>query len=172
MKKFALLIALLCLALTACAAPPTVDTPIGKFEYSQEVMASIEDDQGNGLTAATGNTLLVVYMTPDKDANVTEDQAYSFFYNGTKATVEGQSYDLKCMSLEKAGGKVRYGLVFEVKDNGYDKKQPDVTLSVPQSLPEPSEEIAAPAPSEAASPASIPTTNPDAGPATSTAASS
>jgi hypothetical protein len=131
-------------------------------------MASIKDDQGNSLAAAAGNTLIVVYMTPDKDSKVTEDQAYSYFYNGTKATVEGQSYDLTCIALEKAGGKLRYGLVFEVKDNGYDKKQPDVSLSLPQSATEASTApTEAPAASQAPSPTEIPTTNPN--PTTSTA---
>ena len=173
MKKLALLIALVCLALAACAPPMTVDTPLGKFEYSQETMAAIEDDQGNSLTAAEGNTLLVVYMTPDKDSSITEDQAYSYFYNGTKASVEGQTYDLSCMSLEKAGGKVRYGLVFEVNDNGYDKKQPDVTLMVPQSVPEQSEQPSASAvPDESASSEPVQTTAPDTSPTESTAANS
>lgn len=171
MKKFALLLVIVCMALAACSAPPTVTTPLGKFEYSQEIMSSIKDDQGNSLTAAQGNTLLVVYMTPDGKSNITEDQAYSYFYNGTKATVEGQSYDLKCIALEMAGGKVRYGLVFEVADNGYDKKQPDVALFVPQSVPETSVQPSE-APTEAASPSDIPTTNPDVSPTGSTAASS
>lgn len=169
MKKLALLMVLVCLALAACAPPMTVDTPLGKFEYSQETMAAIEDDQGNSLTAAAGNTLLVVYMTPDKDSSITEDQAYSYFYNGTKASVEGQTYDLACMSLEKAGGKVRYGLVFEVKDNGYDKKQPNVTLMVPQSVPE--QQPSAPA-DETAGSEPVQTTAPDTSPTDSTAASS
>lgn len=175
MKKIALLIVVLCMALAACAAPPTVSTPLGKFEYSQETMASIEDDQGNSLAAAAGNTLLVVYMTPDKDTSVTEDQAYSYFYNGTKATVEGQAYDLKCIALEKTGGKLRYGLVFEVKDNGYDKKQPDVSLALSQSAPAASTEPVAtdaPAPSESAAPSAIPTTNADVSPSASTASNS
>jgi hypothetical protein len=173
MKKFALLMILVCLALAACSAPPAVSTPLGKFEYTQETMAGIEDDQGNSLTAAAGNTLLVVYMTPDKDSSINEDQAYTYFYNGTQASVAGQTYDLKCIALEKSGGRLRYGLVFEITDNGYDQKQPDVSLSLPESAPAVSAEPSAAAdPSAAVSPAEIPTTEPDASPATSTATDS
>lgn len=140
MKRNILLVIILCLGLTlgACAAPKTVPTAVGEFEMSLDTMTDIKDDHGNSLEAAPGNTLLIVYFTPAKDNNVTEDQAYAFFYSGSKAEVGGQVYDMKCIALEQVGGKLRYGLVFEIADNGYsDQKKPDVSLQLPQSVPEP-----------------------------------
>lgn len=139
MKKNILLVLILCviLAFGACAAPRTTPTAIGEFELSQDTKATIDDPQGNVVEAAAGNILLVVYFTPAKDNNVTEDQAYAFFYSGTKAIVDGQAYDMKCLVFEKTGGKLRYGTVFEIPDNGYsDQKKPAFDLQIPQAVPE------------------------------------
>lgn len=135
-----LLALILCvmLLLAACAAPDTVSTAAGEFETNQDVMATIEDGRGNALAASRGNILLVVYLTPAKGNMITEDEACAYFYSGTKALVDGQIYDMKCISLEKVGGRVRYGLVFDIANNGYsEQNQPkDVSLSPPQSVPQ------------------------------------
>lgn len=139
MKRNILLALILCviLALGACGAPPAVQTAAGEFVTSQATMDSIKDDHGNELNASEGNTLLVVYMTPADDNKITEDEAYNYFYSGTKVVVDGEMYDMKCISFEKAGGKVRYGIVFDIADKGYsDQNKPEVQLSLPQSLPQ------------------------------------
>jgi hypothetical protein len=139
MKRNLLLVLIICviLALGACGARPVVETAAGKFETSQATMDKITDGYGNELNASEGNKLLVIYLTPADDNIVTEDDAYNYFYSGTKAQVDGQVYDMKCISLEKVGEKVRYGLVFEIVNNGYnDQNKPVVQLSPPQSLPQ------------------------------------
>lgn len=171
MKRLVLLAFIICVALaSACAAPPTISTPLGAFESSQKTLESIEDDHGNSLAAAEGNTLLVVYLTPAKDTQVTEDDVYAYFNSGTKCTIEGVSYGLECLAFEMEAGKLRYGLVFEIKDLGYENKQPNVQLNLPQSVPEKT-----PAPTATSAPTvaqPIPTTDAAASPTESTAASS
>jgi len=47
----------------------------------------------------------------------------------------GETYDFKALAYEKVDGSyIRYGLIFEVKDNGYSEKaeQPQVKLILPQ----------------------------------------
>lgn len=173
MKRLTLFVLMVCLTLlAACAAPPTVKTSVGEFEMSQEVMDGIEDEHGNSLKPAEGNALLVVYVTPAKGNNATEDEVQAFFNSGTQVIIENESYDLNCMAFEKTGGRLRYGLVFEVPDKGYETKQPDFQLSIPQSAPV---KTAAPTATPGATPAeSITTTAPetDASPTASTETSS
>lgn len=174
MKRLALLAFVIFVALSAaCSAPATINTAIGEFEVGQEVMDKIEDEQGSSLAAADGNTLLVVYVTPAKGTDVTEDVVQSYFNGGTQAVIGNERYDLKCMAFEKTGGKLRYGLVFEVPDLGYESKKPDFQLSIPQSAPTPkASPEGTPAPSVSASTEPLATTTPETSPTESTDASS
>lgn len=170
MKRNILLVLILCviLALGACGAPKTVSTAAGEFEMSQETTVAITDDHNNALAASPGNTLLVVYFTPAKDNMVTEDEACAFFYSGTKAAVDGQIYDMECISLEKAGAKVKYGLVFEIANNGYtDQNKPDVELQLPLTIPQKTPEPTGtpiPTPVATPTPTPIPTVSAEASP--------
>ncbi len=176
MKRNILIILIFCamLALGACGAAQAYPTAIGDFESDQDTMAAIEDDHGNAFAASPGNILLVIYLTPAEKNDVTEDQACAFFYSGSKAKVDEQVYDMKCLSLEKVGNKVRYGLVFEIANNGYTNKNKPVPVLqlpnvVPQATPKPT---ATPIPTPVIS---VPTTTPsvsgEAGPTASPAAS-
>jgi hypothetical protein len=161
MKRKILSVFLLCviLAIGACGAPATVKTAAGEFETSQETMATLDDEHGNALAASPGNILLVIYLKPAKDNQVTEDAAYSYFYSGSRAVVGGQIYDMECLSLEKAGDKVRYGLVFDIANNGYtDQNKPDAVLQLPDSIPETTPKpTATPIPTSVVTPVSTPT---------------
>ena len=121
------------LVLSACSAPQLVETDLGSFEYEQKFMSQIEDT-----VADQGNTLLVIYLTP-VDGNAADlDTVKDYFYNGTKVELAGETYDFKCLAYEKVDGSyIRFGLVFEVKDNGYNEKteQPQVKLLLPAALP-------------------------------------
>jgi hypothetical protein len=175
MKRNILLVLILCVifALGACGAPPVVNTAAGEFETSQDTMATLQDDHGNAIAASPGNTLLVVYLTPADSNKITEDEAYNYFYSGTKAQVDGQIYDMKCMSLEKIGGQVRYGLVFDIANSGYnDQNKPEVQLSMPQSMPEITPEpTATPIPAPVITPSSsqVPVISPEESPTASPA---
>jgi len=128
----ALLAVLMAVTLSACSSPEPIETAIGNFEYQQTFMSQIGDT-----VAAQGNTLLVIYLTPVDGTEVDLDTAKSYFYNGTKAELAGETYDFKCLAYEKVDGSyIRFGLVFEVKDNGYAEatEQPVVKLMLP-SLP-------------------------------------
>ncbi len=119
--------------ISACSAPEPIQTGIGKFEYSHEFMAQIDDT-----VPAAGNTLLVIYLKPAEGTSADLDQAREYFYNGTKVKLAGETYDMTALAFEKVDNSyIRYGLVFEVKDNGYAeaKEQPVVELILP-SLPE------------------------------------
>ena len=116
--------------LSACSAPQPIATDIGSFEYEQKFMPQIEDT-----VAAQGNTLLVIYLTPVDGTAVDLDAAKDYFYNGTKVELAGETYDFKALAYEKVDNSyIRFGLVFEVKDNGYSEKteQPQVKLILPQ----------------------------------------
>jgi hypothetical protein len=160
MKRNILLALILCTILSfgACGAPNSVSTAVGDFEMSQDTLMTIEDGHGNALAASPGNILLVVYFTPARNNMVTEDEACSFFYSGSKAAVGGQIYDMECISLEKSGGKVKYGLVFEIANNGYsDQNKPDVELQLPDSPPQPTPEpTATPIPTPVVTPVPTP----------------
>jgi hypothetical protein len=161
MKVSRLLTALLALiidvALSACSAPAPVETAIGNFEYEQTFMPQIDDT-----VAAQGNTLLVIYLTPVDGTKVDLDLAKNYFYNGTKVELAGETYGFKCLAYEKVDGSyIRFGLVFEVKDNGYADatEQPQVKLMLPplpEETPAPTPKVSeeaptvAPATSEAA----------------------
>lgn len=117
------------LVLTACSSPEPIQTGIGSFEYEQTFMSQIEDT-----VPAEGNTLLVIYLTPVDGTQVDLDAAKDYFYNGTKVKLAGETYDFKCLAYEKVDNSyIRFGLVFEVKDNGYAEatEQPTVELILP-----------------------------------------
>lgn len=163
MKKylvFAILITAV-LAFASCSKPEPRHTPLGDFDYNQEVQASIKDDQNNEFSAGAGNILLITYLTPVKDNNVTMDQAAGYFSGACQAVVDGQTYNKVCMLYVQSGGTVRYGLVFEIPDNNYDNNHQPVVdrLSLPESVntptPEPTQAPTT-APTESATP--IPTT--------------
>ncbi len=139
MKRTILPVLIFCviLALAACGAQKAYPTAIGDFETDQETMLTMEDDHGNALAASPGKILLVIYLTPAEGNEVNEDQACAFFYSGSKVAVGGQIYDMKCISLEKVGAKVRYGLVFDIANNGYtEQNKPEPVLQLPQSVPQ------------------------------------
>ncbi len=133
-----LLAVVLAVALSACSAPEPIKTDIGEFQYEQTFMAQIGDT-----VPAAGNTLLVLYLTPAEGTSVDLDLAKNYFYNGTKAKLAGETYDFTCLAYEQVDGSyIRYGLVFEVKDNGYADatEQPVVELllpPLPTATPEP-----------------------------------
>lgn len=132
-----LLAAALAVALSACSAPEPIKTDIGNFEYKQTFMTQIGDT-----VPAAGNTLLVIYLTPVEGTAVDLDLASAYFYNGTKVKLAGETYDFTCLAYEQVDGSyIRYGLVFEVKDNNYAKatEQPVVELMLPP-LPTPKPE--------------------------------
>lgn len=132
MKRKILLVLIICVALLfcACSKAEPISTKVGDFDYDQDFTSQIEDQ-----TAAEGNTYLVVYLTPAEGTEVTLDQAREYFLNGTKATISDQTYDISFLVFERIDKKyIRFGLVFEVKDNGYEdaKEQPTVGLTLPQ----------------------------------------
>ena len=134
-NRLIILVLALCAALllSACSAPEPIQTGIGNFEYKQTFMAQIEDT-----VPAAGNTLLVIYLTPVEGTPVDLDLAREYFYNGTKVKLAGETYDFKALAYEQVDKSyIRYGLVFEVKDNDYadSTEQPVVELMLP-SLPE------------------------------------
>ena len=126
---FLTLIIIMALAFCACTPSEPVSTALGEFLYEQEFMATVGDD-----TAADGYTFLVVRLTPAEGTEVTLDEAHDFFYdNPTQAVVDGGTYDLYCLAYEQtAGNEMRFALLFEVEDNGYEdaKEQPAVTLKL------------------------------------------
>ena len=139
-KKTVLLLALcLCLLLAACSETKPIETGIGEFEYGQVFMDKLEDQaKGIELVPEQGNIYLVVYLTPAAGNEVTLDDADSYFLNGTKAVLAGETYDLYCLAHEQVDKSyIRFGLVFEVADNGYmdAAEQPVIQLLLP-SVPE------------------------------------
>ena len=117
-------------ALGACTGPEPIQTGIGSFTYEQKFMPEIED-----LKAGEGNTLLVIYLTPAAGTAADLDAAREYFYSGTKVELAEETYDFKALVYEKVDGSyIRYGLIFEVKDNGYSEEaeQPQVKLILPQ----------------------------------------
>lgn len=160
MKKLLIIIALLLVitSLASCAKPEIIPTVLGDFESSEKVMASIEGIGGSSLIADTGNILLVLYLTPVKDNNVTMDQAGVYFSNGSTITVEDTTYDMSCIAYEQSAGAIKYGLVFEIKDNGYtDNKIPSIEFSPPAALPTP-EPAATPVTTQTPVPSPVATT--------------
>jgi hypothetical protein len=150
----ALLAVVLAVGLSACNAPEPIKTDLGEFEYEQTFMTQIGDT-----VPAAGNTLLVIYLTPTEGTTVDLDLAKDYFYNGTKVKLAGETYDFTCLAYEQVDGSyIRYGLVFEVKDNGYADatEQPVVELLLPP-LPTATPE---PTPSPTPEPAEEPTPSP------------
>ncbi len=132
MKKILILLTLvliMTLAFCACTPSEPVSTALGDFFYEQEFMPSVGED-----TAADGNTFLVIRLTPAEGTEVTLDEAHAFFYDHpTKAEVDGVAYDLYCLAYEQVTGKgMRFALLFEVEDKGYEdaNEQPTVTLKL------------------------------------------
>ena len=155
MKKIVLPLLLLCalISLCACSKPPVVQTAIGDFEFDQDINPSMEDDFDNELTAADGNTLLEVSLTPAEGNEATEDQAYAYFWSGTQAVVDENTYDMKVLIFEPVGAKICYKLIFEIAENGYDtKNQPTVRLNLPADVPAETEPVEAEAGSTEANP--------------------
>lgn len=139
MKRNVLLVLVLCvvLMLCACKQEDTVSTALGEFTYKQVFTSSLGDD----VVAESGNTLLVIYLTPTDGSDV-DDAAKDFFYSGTKAKIDGASYDMSYLAYEKVNDSyMRYVLVFEVADNGYEtaSEPPVVELILPSALPETSD---------------------------------
>lgn len=137
MKK-TILALLLCavMLLAACAQAEEIKTGIGSYTKTEEFMSEITANSGETVKAAAGNILLVVTLKPAEGVTVDLDQADAYFMNGTKATLDNQSYDLIGVVYERAnaGDKViKCRLVFEVKDNGYadSNQKPDVVLTLP-----------------------------------------
>ncbi len=131
MKRRVVLILAVCIILLfgACEKSLPLTTKLGDFRYKQEFTSSIGE-----VTATEGNTYLVIYLTPDEGNEVTTDEAHEYFYSGTKTKIGGETYDMYCLVFEKIDNKfVRFGLVFEVVDNGYAdaKEQPAVSLILP-----------------------------------------
>ena len=118
------------IALGACTGPEPIQTGIGSFTYEQKFMPEIED-----LKSGEGNTLLVIYLTPAAGTAADLDAAREYFYSGTKVELAEETYDFKALVYEKVDGSyIRYGLIFEVRDNGYSEEaeQPQVKLILPQ----------------------------------------
>jgi len=160
MKKFLLILFALitAAAFTACSKPVIVSTALGDFECDEKVMDSIDGIGGSSLAAAPGNILLVLYLTPAKGNNVTMDQAGAFFFNGSTVTVNGQTYDMNCIAYEQSAGTIKYGLVFEIRDDGYsDAKLPIVSFTPPSALPTP-KPAPKPAPTPTPEQTPVPTT--------------
>ncbi len=139
MKKYILPL-LLCAALllSACAQAEQIQTGIGKCAVSQEFETSIMANSGEEVKSGPGNILLVITLTPEQEVAVNLDQADEYFLGGTKAKLDSQVYDLKCVVYERknAGDPViKCRLVFEVKDNGYADaaEAPSVELILPSS---------------------------------------
>lgn len=135
-KRITLLLAIcLCLLLAACSEAKPIETGIGEFEYGQVFMDKLEDQaKGIELVPAQGNIYMVVYLTPAADNEVSLDDAESYFLNGTKAILAEQTYDLYCLAHEQVDKSyIRFGLVFEVTDNGYldAAEQPVIQLLLP-----------------------------------------
>lgn len=128
---YILLVLAICtvLLLGACSAQEPIVTDIGSFEYEQTFMSQIGDT-----VPAEGDTLLVIYLTPVDGTKVDLDAAKDYFYNGTKVKLAGETYDFKCLAYEQVDSSyIRFGLVFEVKDNDYAEatEQPVVELILP-----------------------------------------
>jgi hypothetical protein len=118
------------IALGACSGPEPIETGIGSFTYEQKFMPEIDD-----LAAGEGNTLLVIYLTPAGGTAADLDAAKEYFYNGTQVELAGETYDFKALAYEKVDGSyIRFGLIFEVEDNGYSEEaeQPQVKLILPR----------------------------------------
>ena len=137
MKKTILLL-LLCavLLLAACAKAEEVKTGIGDYTKTEEFMSEITANSGETVAAGEGNILLVVTLTPAEGVVVDLDQADEYFMNGTKATLDSQTYGIIGVAYERenAGDPIiKCQLVFEVKDNGYadSAEKPDVQLTLP-----------------------------------------
>jgi hypothetical protein len=136
MKKI-LLPLLICaiLALSACAQAKEIQTQIGNYTVNQDFETKITASSGE-VTASEGNILLVVTLTPEEGVTLNLDQADEYFMNGTKVTLDSQTYDIKCVVYERedAGDPVvKCRLVFEVKDNDYAEanEQPKIEITLP-----------------------------------------
>jgi|AGTN01.1.fsa_nt_gi hypothetical protein len=137
MKKI-LLPLLICaiLALGACAQAEEIQTQVGNYTVSHGFETEITTNSGETVTAGEGNILLVVTLTPEEGVTPNLDQADDYFMNGTKATLDGQAYDITCVVYERknAGDTViKCRLVFEVTDNGYADaaEKPKVEITLP-----------------------------------------
>jgi len=137
MKKTILLL-LLCavMVLSACAQAEEIKTGIGNYTQTASFMSEITANSGETVTAAPGDILLVVTLTPAEGAVVDLDQADEYFMNGTQATLDGATYKIVGVAYERenAGDPIiKCRLVFEVPDNGYSdsKEKPEVQLVLP-----------------------------------------
>ena len=124
-KTATLIVLCACLLLTACSKAEPIKTPIGSFDYSQTYVTSIQNrfggTEGSAFVPAQGNIFLVVYLTPVGGSDVSLDEAQNYFQTATSAYLAGEAYELFCLAFEQIDGvSERIGLVFEVKDNGYE----------------------------------------------------
>lgn len=137
MKKIFLpLILCAALLLCACARAEELETAIGKYTVSQDFVTSITADSGEDVTPAEGNILLVLTLTPEEDVTLDLDQADEYFMNGTKVTLSGVEYGIRCVVYERKSADdpvIKCRLVFEVKDEGYADaaEQPEIHLTLP-----------------------------------------
>lgn len=139
MKKYILPL-LLCavVLLSACTQAAPIKTGIGNYTVSQDFETSITANSGEVVTAAAGNILLVLTLTPEEEVAVDLDKADDYFLSGTQVKLDNQTYALTCVVYERksAGDPViKCRLVFEVTDNGYADaaESPKVELILPSS---------------------------------------
>lgn len=125
------------LILAACGEAVIIETSIGNFEYSQDFLQELESvSLDAALTPSQGNIFLLMYLTPAEGTELSYDSAEQYFLNGTKALLQGNTYDIYCVAFERINkSKERLALVFEVEDKDYANKseQPQLILpSVPK----------------------------------------
>ncbi len=135
-KTILVLLACALLLLSACAQAEEMQTAIGNYKMTREFETSITTESGETVEAAAGNILLVVTLTPGEGVVLNLDQADEYFMNGTKATLNNETYDIKCVVYERASAGdpvIKCRLVFEVKDNGYAEsaEKPKVVITLP-----------------------------------------
>jgi hypothetical protein len=119
-KRFAALIALVMLLLSACSAQPKqLDTEIGSFSI---IRTEYMDAYGGKLGASAGNKLMIVSMKASGTVN--EVKLNEYFCpddENTFTRVSVQSVDYKCLAVAVQGipGKddIEYALVFEVPES-------------------------------------------------------
>ncbi|MFA5674931.1 MAG: hypothetical protein WDA65_00225 [Christensenellales bacterium] len=122
------------LILAACGEAIILETGIGSFEYSQKFMEDIDSLSDETLTPAEGKIFLLIYLKPAEGTELSLDLAQEYFLSGTRAILDGNTYDIYCVAFERVNGaSERLALVYEVEDKGYNGKsdQPTIQLKLP-----------------------------------------